>query len=410
VPLCAGGTVCIPAGRELLMEPYNLADWIDQNRISLIHTVPSIFRSLLRAGLSPDQFPSLQYVLLSGEVLLPSDISKWTSIFGKRIQLVNLYGPSETTMIKLFHRVQSGDEKRRSIPIGKPISNTQVITMDSNGKVCPPGIPGELYIRTPYRSLGYYDQPEATSQSFIPNPFGSDPGDVTYKTGDLARLLPDGTFEYFGRLDHQVKLGGVRIEIGEIESRLLEIPGIHEAAVIFRDRIGDGHLSAYVMGEPVLNPAELKKLLARSLELNMIPAEFVFVHELPKTPSGKIDRSQLENWASQPAPASTLVEPSTRIEKELIDIWKTVLAAETLSVEDNFFAIGGHSLAAMQVLAHVASGFQVSLSVIDFFHAPTIKAMAEQIESALIANSTPTQLDAILDRLEQIDDDVELRC
>ncbi|MGA9770781.1 MAG: amino acid adenylation domain-containing protein, partial [Blastocatellia bacterium] len=233
-PLCAGGTVCAPSARETVMIPTNLIDWVDIEQITVLHCVPSVFRSMLTVDLRPDYFSALRYVLMAGESLFPSDVKKWIEVFGDRIQLVNFYGPTETTLIKMFYLVKQEDKERRSIPIGKPMEGAAAIVIDAQGRPCPPGVVGEIYIRTPYRTLGYYNQPELTNEVFIQNPFGKDPDDLIYKTGDLGRVQEDGNFEYLGRKDQQVKIRGVRVEITEIEDLLRRHPAIKDVVVVAR--------------------------------------------------------------------------------------------------------------------------------------------------------------------------------
>ncbi len=191
IPLCTGGTACAPAAKETVLETGKLIEWLDEKGITVIHCVPSLFRSLLNEPLTNDNFKSLKYILMAGEPLLPSDVKRWTDIFGERIQFINLYGTSETTMSKFAYFVKAADQQRRSIPVGKPIEGAAAVVVDKRGRPCQPGMIGEIYIRTPYRALGYYNQPELTAAAFIPNPFNNDPSDIVYKTGELGRVLDD---------------------------------------------------------------------------------------------------------------------------------------------------------------------------------------------------------------------------
>ncbi|HEX8851928.1 MAG TPA: amino acid adenylation domain-containing protein, partial [Pyrinomonadaceae bacterium] len=218
VPLCAGGTICVPPSRETVLDGRQLVRWIDERRINLIHCVPSLFRSLLNAEPPRERLSALRYILLSGEPLLPADVRKWTELYGERTQLVNLYGPSETTMTKFFYFVSPADKDAPFISIGRPMEGAKAVVVGENGKACRAGKVGEIYIRTPFRTLGYYRQPELTREVFVQNPFSTDPEDIVYKTGDLGRVLANGNFEFLGRKDHQVKIRGVRIELKEIEN------------------------------------------------------------------------------------------------------------------------------------------------------------------------------------------------
>ncbi len=380
VPLCSGGVVCIPEEIDTVLDARKLISFLDNQQINLIHCVPSLFRSILNEDLDNKLFSSLQYILLSGEPLLTTDISRWMDVYGDKIQLVNLYGASETTMTKFFYFVKPEDIKRQSIPIGKPMDGTAAIVVDDRGKVCPPGMVGEIYIRTPYRTLGYYQQPELTSKVFIPNPFSDNPDDIIYKTGDLGRILSDGNFECLGRKDGQVKIRGVRIELGEIENHLRSHPLVKDIAVVDRDDSnGNKYLCAYVVLKEALPPGELKDFLLESLPESMIPSVFVVMDALPRTISGKIDRRSL------PAPNRQqnriFVPPKTPIEVQLAQIWMQVLNIDRVGLNDNFFELGGHSLNATQLVSRVGKAFQVEMPLRFLFESPTLASLAETLET-----------------------------
>jgi non-ribosomal peptide synthetase component F len=224
-----------------------LERWIEQARITLIHCVPSVFRLLLGQGLVPSKFPALKYVLLAGESLPPVDANAWISCFGERIRLVNLYGPTETTLAKFFYRLPVEPVLDTFVPIGMPIPGAQAELLDENLVPCAQGELGEIFIRTPYRTLGYYNDLESTQAAFIRNPFNAGANDLLYRTGDLARVLPDGNFRFAGRKDFQLKIRGNRVELGEIEARLQEHPGISEAAVVAREEPSGRHAAGGVL-------------------------------------------------------------------------------------------------------------------------------------------------------------------
>lgn len=244
--LCAGGTVCLLPDRDLLLDPDGLAGWIDRSGVTLVHCVPSLLRGLLLAQLDPGRFRRLKRILLAGEPLLPSDVNRWTGIFGDRIELVNLYGPTETTLAKFCYRVPPGEVATRYVPVGKPIRGAQAVLLQESLDPCRRGDVGELYIRTPFRSLGYFNEPALTAQAFIQNPFSKHPDDLLYRTGDLATELPDGSYRLTGRKDFQVKIHGMRVELGEIEATFAAHPGIAEAVVVAHEHApGDLRLSAF---------------------------------------------------------------------------------------------------------------------------------------------------------------------
>ena len=390
VPLCAGGTLCAPADRETITDGRRLAAWLENEEIQLVHTVPSLFRTLLAAD-PPGSFPALRWVLLSGEPLLPSDVRRWSELQGSTARLVNLYGPSETTMTKFVHFVEPADAERRAVPIGKPMPGARAVILDARGKVCPPRSVGEIYIRTPFRSLGYFGRPDLTREVFVPNPFGSDPEDLIYKTGDLGRVLEDGTFELLGRQDSQVKIRGVRIELAEIENLLLTDERVREAVVVDReDASGTRFLCAYVVLSEPVSPSELHAFLALSLTDPSIPSLFVRLETLPRTLSGKVDRRAL------PAPermraetGSDAAAPGSAIEEMVAVLFARTLGADRVGPHESFFALGGHSLLATQLLARLRSSLGVDVPLRKLFDGPTIAGLSRAVADALRGDGGP---------------------
>ena len=386
-PLCAGGTVCIPESREITLDANALVDWIGASRLNVLHCVPSVFRSIINAGLTGDNFPELQYVVLAGEPLLPADVGRWVETFGDRIRLVNLYGPTETTLIKLFHFVDVSDKDRRSVPIGKPLPGAAAVIIDAQGHACKPGEVGEILIRTPYRAHGYYNEPAKTAEVFVPNPFGNDPRDIVYRTGDYGRLLADGNFEFVGRKDHQVKIRGVRIELTEIENVLRAHESVTDVAVIDReDAIENKYLCAYVVLDGEVEPGALRQHLAKSLPDYMMPSAIIELSSLPRTVNGKLDRKAL------PAPGAnqaTYVAPRTAVEEVVAGIWANVLWVDQVGVYDNFFELGGHSLLATLVISRVSSALNAEVPLRRLFEGPTVAELSTAIEKARRNGSAP---------------------
>lgn len=387
VPLCSGATLCIPDSRETILDPHQLMRWLEDRRISLMHTVPTIFRALVNAQPDPAYFTSLKYMLIAGEPLFGADVKKWMDIYGERVQLANLYGPTETTLAKFCYLIQPSDRSRQLMPVGKPIEGASALVLDDEQKECPAGVAGEIYIQTPHRTLGYYNRPELTSAVFIQNPFSNDPADILYKTGDVGRVLEDGNFEVLGRKDHQVKIRGVRIELGEIEKVLRDHPLIKDAVVKDWDKAdGEKFLCAYFVSETPVANAELSVFLSGALPPAMIPTFFLRLDKLPLNPNGKIDRKALP----RPEESTMLrdehfVAPQTPIEERLAAIWSEVLGLQQVSATENFFALGGQSLLAVQVILRVQERFQVKLSLNSIFETPTIQTLSAQIEHLLVA-------------------------
>jgi amino acid adenylation domain-containing protein/non-ribosomal peptide synthase protein (TIGR01720 family) len=385
--LCSGGTVCIP-GEGTLLDGRKLGSWIAAERINLVHTVPSIFRLMLNQSNGDSNWVALRHVLLSGEPLLPSDVKKWYELAGTNAgHLVNLYGPTETTMTKFVYVVQEADQNSRAVPIGKPMKGARAIILDQNGKVCPPWKTGELFIRTPYRTLGYYGRPELTNEVFIPNPFGNDPSDLVYKTGDLARVMDDGNFELLGRRDNQVKIRGVRIELEEVESALSLCNGVVQSAVAVKeDESGEKRLVAYIVLNDglKLSAGDLRSALKERLPEYMLPSSWNVLEKLPLTATGKVDRQLLEKLSIHfdLVRHQEAVGPRSQVEEILCGIWAEVLKVPMIGVHDNFFELGGHSLLATQLVSRIMPALGIELPLKTLFEAPTIAEMAQQISVA----------------------------
>jgi amino acid adenylation domain-containing protein len=359
-----------------------LVSWLDRESISLIHCVPTLFRAILNEELHADQFRALRYVLLAGEALLPSDVGRWTEIFGDRVKLINLYGTSETTMAKFIYEVQPGDEKRRSVPVGKPMPGASAFIVDEEGRACSPGVIGEIYIGTPYRSHGYYNQPELTAEVFIQNPFSDDPDDIVYKTGDLGRMLDDGNFELLGRKDQQVKIRGVRVELEELNNLVCGFAGVKDGAVIDRkDTDGGNFLCAYIVSDGQLDLDALRAYLNECLPSSMVPSAFVMMEKLPRTVSGKIDRRALPHLKDRTGKGE-YVPPRTSTEQIVADIWANTLRLPKISLHDNFFELGGHSLLVTQVIVRVRKAMGVELPLSALFENPTVEKFAAFIDSS----------------------------
>ena len=401
VPLCAGGVVCAPESRDLLLEPSRLIDWVDVEGLEVLHLVPSVLRAVLNEKLDAKYFAELRWVALAGEALLPADVRRWREVFGDRVRLVNLYGPTETTVTKLFHFVAPEDAERSSVPIGKPMPGAAAMVLDRKGQPCAIGDLGEIYIRTPYRALGYYGDPELTRESFVPNPFGhdaneanaenaasgasaaNDTDDLVYRTGDFGRLLEDGGLEFLGRRDRQVKVRGVRVELGEIENLLRSQGGVRDVAVVDCEGAdGTKYLCAYLVLAAGAGTGELRAHLSSQLPASMVPSAWVEMTELPRTLNGKLDRKALPALEQVQAGRRELEQsrPRTPVEEIVAGIWGEVLRLPRVGLADNFFELGGHSLLATQVLSRVREALGLELPLRVLFEAPTVSELASRIE------------------------------
>jgi fengycin family lipopeptide synthetase B len=304
-PLMVGGTVCA-VERDLVRNPWQLAAWMTKQRINVMHFVPSMFGEFVRALASePTRFADLNWLIFSGEALAVSSIRAWIDRHGLRTGLANLYGPTEASIDVTCHLVteRPGPEVER-IPIGRPIDNTYIVVLDPERRRVAPGAQGELCIGGVQLAQGYLRDPQKTAEAFITNPLPDVPWPVLYRTGDLASELPDGSFDYHGRLDSQVKVRGFRIELGEIEATLDAHDAIDEAAVLAVDFEDDKKLIAWVVGRRI-EDRDLRAFVGRRLPDYMVPAEIVWLDELPKNHNGKLDRKALLAATAPRANAST---------------------------------------------------------------------------------------------------------
>ncbi|HEX6046470.1 MAG TPA: amino acid adenylation domain-containing protein, partial [Pyrinomonadaceae bacterium] len=326
---------------------------------------------------------SLRLVIIGGERALPERLATWHRIVDGRVRLVNTYGPTEATIVSTKCDLSDTCEQGREVPIGRPVPNAQVYLLDRNLKPVPLGVTGELYIGGEGLARGYFQRPDATAAKFVPDRFSATAGGRLYQSGDLARYLADGRIEFVGRNDHQVKVRGFRIEVGEIEAVLLRQPAVREAIVIAREDVsGDKRLVAYVVaGEPAPAISELRKALHEKLPEYMMPAAFVLLDSLPLTSSGKINRRALPApEQATPSNGEPYVGPSTPTQERLAAIWTEILRLEQAGIHDNFFALGGHSLLATQMVLRVRDAFQIELPLRRLFESPTIAGLANEIE------------------------------
>lgn len=387
-PLITGArlAIALPEGHK---DPDYLASVIRDQRVTTVHFVPSMLRAFLEAEGLPN-CTSLKRVICSGEAL-PYDLQE-RFFASSKAELHNLYGPTEAAVDVTYWQCER-NTKRKSVPIGRPVANTQVYVLDRNMQPLPVGVPGELYLGGVQVGRGYWRRPELTAERFVPDPFRA--GGRLYRTGDLVRWLPDGVIEYLGRTDHQVKIRGFRIELGEIESILSEDPRVNQTIVVARENgNGDQRLTAYLSAREGDRPSisELRTRLAGRLPDYMVPSDFVYLDEFPLSPNGKIDRRAL------PAPESARTgidaeriykSPETEIESAVVAMWEEVLQLRQIGVNDNFFELGGHSLLAAGVLSRVREHFGVNLPFRTLFEAPTVAGLASRIETVLWATQTP---------------------
>jgi amino acid adenylation domain-containing protein len=376
-PLIAGARLVMakPGGHQ---DPAYLREVIEKEQITIIHFVPAMLPVFLEeAGL--EQLDSLRKVLCGGEAF---NFELQERCFSRlNVELYNRYGPTESAVV-VAHWKCERDSKRKIVPIGKPIANTQIYLLDRHYGPAPLGVAGELHIGGVNLARGYFGNPGLTAEKFVPNPFSSAPGARLYKTGDVARYLPDGNIEFLGRIDQQVKIRGFRIELEEIEAVLKQYTGVREVVVVDRElKQRERQLVAYVVGQTETPPTvgELRDHVRSNLPEHMVPAAFVFLPALPLTPSGKIDRRALPLPGKEPSRPTFRSAPLTDLERRISEVWRQVLQVDEVSVDDNFFDIGGHSLLMVQVQRSLADVLRKEIQLVDLFKYPTISSLAKRL-------------------------------
>jgi amino acid adenylation domain-containing protein/non-ribosomal peptide synthase protein (TIGR01720 family) len=391
-PLLTGGRLIMARPDGHTNSAY-MIDVMTKHHVTVLQGVPSLLNMLV----ADDHFRTcqdLRYVFSGGEAL-PADLQQHilTTLQG---DLYNLYGPTEACIDVTFWKCQH-NIRQNIAPIGCPIANTQLYILDKHLQPVPIGIPGELHIGGAGLARGYLNRPELTLEKFIPNPFGDKPGSRLYKTGDLARYLPDGTIEFLGRIDHQIKLRGFRIELGEIEAMLSKHPAVKENAVIVRgNQSDDQQLVAYIVqnAECRMQNSDFCEYLKQQLPEYMIPSFFVFMDSLPLTPNGKIDRKALPDPSRAGKDQETgYVAPCNEAERRLASIWQEVLKTEKVGIWDNFFDLGGHSLKATVMISRVHKELGMEIALWEVFSRPTVEQLAKLIH--LKEPSTYTSIERI---------------
>jgi amino acid adenylation domain-containing protein len=401
--LCFGATLCL-ASSEVKVDPTAVVEWARRERISLLQVVPSFCRQVLHV-LEAEQnpLPDLEFMLLAGEVLPVELTQSWYALFPEsRPALFNLYGPTES-VLATYYRVSEADTRRHLIPVGRAIPGRQILILDQQKQLCPIGVKGEIYIRSKYLTAGYFQNPRETQEVFVQNPLHKEYFDKVYRTRDLGRWLPDGNVEFNGRIDHQVKVRGMRIELEEIEAVLSRHTSVRQCVVAVAD---EDRLIAWVATSENVSPQELRGFMKEWLPDHMIPSAFIFVSELPLLPSGKIDRQalSLSDTGLAVAGAAQYVAPQTALEVSLAESWMALLHLERVGVDDNFFELGGHSLLATQALNKIRQLCGVELPLRGFFETPTIAGLAAKLEP-LIQLTDEQRLARAMEQVKHLSDE-----
>lgn len=359
-----------------------LARLIAVQNITTLHFVPPMLQVFLNEQ-NLEQCNCLRQVICSGEAL-PSELQR--RFFSRlNAQLHNLYGPTEAAIDVTYWQCEPNSQLS-TVPIGRPIANIQLYILDRYLQPVPIGVPGELHIGGIGVAKGYLNRLDLTEQKFIADPFSQDDSGRLYKTGDLARYLPDGNIEFLGRIDHQVKIRGFRVEIGEVEAVLNQHPQVREAVVIARlDSSGNNQLVAYMVSSLDPNTAshDLRSFLKDKLPDYFVPAVFVSLENLPLTPNGKVDRKALPSPDLRLSMQANYVPPRDKIELQLTQIWEEVLEVSPIGVRDNFFDFGGHSLSAITLMTRIEQQFDKNVSLAALFQHPTIDQLATLLRSSV---------------------------
>jgi acyl carrier protein len=373
---------------EIRADGEALLAYLQRHELDVLDCTPAQLELLLPAGLlqRPDQAPAL--ILVGGEAMAEST---WRTVAqAKGTAFYNLYGPTECTVAATVARIEVA---RTQPTIGRPIANTQIYLVDPQLNPVPVGVHGELCIGGLGLARGYLRRPALTAERFIPNPFSHEPGARLYRTGDRARYLPDGTIEFLGRLDHQVKIRGFRVELGEIETILSHHPDVRDAVALVREEVPDQRrLVAYVVldrVETTPTTSELRRFLKQRLPDHMVPSAFVFLEALPRTSSGKVDRSALPAPdTARPDLEETFVVPRSAVECHLASAWQDLLGVDRVGVYDNFFDLGGHSLLSMQVIARLEKELGVRIAPRDMIR-QTLGQIAALYDEQLAMRKPP---------------------
>ena len=386
-PLVNGGTIVV-IGQDTLLEPPAMARVLKGEGVTALFITTAVFNRYAEA--IPGALAGLRFLLTGGESSDPASFQRVLGEGGSGT-VIHCYGPTETTTFAITHEVRQVEEGARSIPLGGPIGNTRVYLLDRAGEPVPVGVAGELYIGGVGVARGYQGRPALTAERFVPDPWG-DTGARLYRTGDLGRWLSDGTIEFLGRTDHQVKVRGFRIEPGEIEARLLEHPGVCEVVVLVReDTPGEKRLVAYVVGDETSGADVLRAHLGERLPAYMVPAAYVHLPVLPLNPNGKVDRRALPAPADDAFARRGYEAPVGETEPALAEIWSDIVGVDRVGRHDHFFELGGHSLLAVQVISRVRQVLQADVALGELFTRPVLADFARELEAAARAELPPIE-------------------
>jgi amino acid adenylation domain-containing protein len=380
--LYGGKLVVVP--KMVARDSGKFLELLDEQKVTVLNQTPTAFYHLLDEELKTrGKKLKLRYIVFGGEALNPAKLRKWREKYPATC-LVNMFGITETTVHVTYKEIGDNEISSGISNIGKAIPTLGTYIMDTHLKLLPPGVPGEIFVGGEGVGRGYLNRPELTREKFLENPYK--PGERLYRSGDLARLSPNGEMEYLGRIDHQVKIRGFRIELREIERQLLKMNRVKESVVTaHKDEKGDSYLCAYIKWEDdnEFEVPELREYLLKDLPDYMVPSYFVQVDHIPLTSNGKVDKKALPD--PKASTGKNYLAPRNEIEKQLVEIWSELFGIDTekISIDSNFFDLGGHSLKATVLISKIHRTFNVRIPVKEVFSTATIKALAECIMGAV---------------------------
>ncbi len=397
---------------EIVKEPNQLLTQLEERGVTILEAVPSMIQALLDIGDDGIKLSKLRWLIACGEAFPPELCRRWMERY-PHVKVLNAYGPAECSDDVSYYQVPEKPSKLETIvPIGKPVHNTKLYLLNHWLQPVPIGVPGEICVSGIQVGRGYLGRPDLTAEKFIPDPFDQT-GKRLYRSGDLGRYRQDGTIEFLGRIDHQVKIRGVRIEPGEIEAQILAFPKVEHAFVMLRE---DGTTGKRLVAYLVSNKSEITKdveliaglrnHLSVLLPAVMVPSAFVLLDALPFSSNGKIDRKELPEPDMAEQSDKAYVAPRNPAEETLVEIWKEVLDIDQIGINDNFFELGGHSLLAVQVLSRIRKSFGIEVPLRQLFEASTIESLALKVEEVLIEqveSMTDEEAEALLNKQETLE-------
>ncbi|WP_143317979.1 non-ribosomal peptide synthetase [Clostridium sp. HBUAS56017] len=376
--------------KDIILNPELLESYLRKNKITICWFTAPLFNQLCKENIN--LFRPLRCLLTGGDVVSPIVVSKLKEV-NKELIIIDGYGPTENTTFSTTYTVSSSWDKNTQLPIGKPVANSTAYIVDKNNNLLPIGVPGELCVGGDGVAKGYFNKEELTKEKFIENLYIK--GEIIYKTGDLAKWMPDGNIVFMGRIDSQVKIRGFRIELQEIETQLLKYSRLKEAIVIDRkDKIGNKYLCAYVVSEERVSLKEIKDFLKKELPNYMIPSYIVQVENIPLNYNGKLDKKALPSPDLSQSNVE-FVKPRNEIEQKLMSIWCKIFNINEISIKDNFFELGGNSLTAVNLVSKIHKEFKCPILVTDVFNKPSIEELAEYLDSIKVDKGMINEIEKV---------------